>query len=134
MSEFLEMLSEPVEGLVNHDGVQTGGQWSLTFTEVKADTARLGEQCPDLSLEARGTLVLETTGPSLVGTGAFVLDSWTVDGWVAELFSQSAELDAFAGTLRLELGGDDFDEVRFSQGFFGGNDGQQSTELGFSTR
>ena len=30
-------------------------------------------------------------------------------------------------------GGEDFDEVRFSSGFYGGNDGESSLELGFSS-
>ncbi|MCB9673787.1 MAG: hypothetical protein H6737_01645 [Alphaproteobacteria bacterium] len=132
--EFVAMLEAPLEGLVVRDGAQQAGTWSLDLSELTADTARLGEQCPDLSLEGRATLTLETTGATLTGTGELVLDSWTVEGWEAEIVSQRAEIGPYTGTLRMRFGGDDFDHVDFSEGGFGGNDGEVSTELLFSTR
>jgi hypothetical protein len=132
--EFIDLVERPVDGLVVRDGDPLSGTWSLALTQVFADTARLGEQCPDLSLEARAAVELETTGSVLVGDASFVLNSWTVEGWEAEIVSTQASIDDFDGTLRMEIGGDDFDRVDFSGGTFGGNDGETSIELGFSTR
>lgn len=134
VSDFVDLVERPVDGLVVRDGDQIGGTWQLSLSEVFADTARLGEQCPDLSLEARVQTELETSGTMLVGDGSFLLNSWTVEGWEAEIVSTRAALGDFDGTLRMEIGGADFDAVDFSEGTFGGNDGETSLELGFSTR
>ncbi len=132
--EFVDLLEEPVDGLVVRDGDLLSGTWSLDLSEIFADAARLGEQCPDLSLEARVRIELETSGTMLAGDGGFLLNSWTVEGWEAEIISTRAEMGDFSGTLRMEIGGDDFDSVDFSEGSYGGNDGETTVDLGFSTR
>ncbi len=134
VTEFVTLLESEQFGLVSRDGVETSGGWTLDMDQIAAHTGSIASQCPDLTLESWATLDMQIGADHLRGSGLLVLDSWTVEGWELELNSQTTELDDHMGTMRLRMGGDTFDEIEFAEGFFGGNDGETSTDVQFSTR